>query len=512
MALSEDRSEGRRRSSRAARAPRSVRSTEAFRRPRNPFPLASALSEDEVSFIHETALSYLERSGIRVLLPEARSVFAAAGAQVDDEQMVRLDVELTRSLLSTAPSRFSISSRSEQQSVEVGGNSIMLFPAAGPPYVSDRERGRRPGAIADLDDFIRLTQRSHVLHSTTPTVEPQDVALPLRHLRTTRSSLVLSDKVPFLYARGRAVVADGFELVRIANGIDEQAFVERPYCWTNINTNSPRQLDIPMSLGIIDFARAGQVTIMTPFTLSGAMAPITLAGALLLQHIEAVAAIALAQAVRPGAPVVYGAFTSNVDMRSGAPAFGTPETVRAAIASGQLARHIGVPWRSQGASTSTIEDAQGGYESMMGCLYGGANLIIHAAGWQEGGLTASFEKFALDVEMLEMLVEAMQPITVDAAELAVEAIDEVGPGGHFFGTAHTLARFETAFYQPEIFSRENFGQWTDNGRRDAADRATGVWQSWLADYTEPPIDAGVREAIDDHVARRIHEGGSHPES
>jgi trimethylamine---corrinoid protein Co-methyltransferase len=354
-----------------------------------------------------------------------------------------------------------------------------------------------------------------VLHSTTPTVEPQDVPLHFRHLRTTRSSLVLSDKVPFLYARGRGVVADGFEMVRIANGIDEDAFAQRPYCWTNINTNSPRQLDVPMSVGIIDFARAGQVAIMTPFTLSGAMAPVTLAGALLLQHVEAIAAISLAQAVRPGAPVVYGAFTSNVDMKSGAPAFGTPEAVRAAIASGQLARHVGVPWRSQGASTSNTEDAQAGYEtmmSMMGCLSGGANLVIHAAGWQEGGLTASMEKFVLDVEMLQMLAEAMLPIAVDDAELGIESIDEVGPGGHFFGTTHTLDRFETAFYQPEVFTRQNFGQWTEGGSVDAGGRATGVWRRWLAEYEEPHVDDAVRAALDDYVDRCVASGGTHPES
>jgi trimethylamine--corrinoid protein Co-methyltransferase len=502
---------GRRRPARSARA---ARPTDIYRRPTNPFPTASAISDDEVHHVHETALRYLQRSGIRVLLPEARAIFAAAGASVDGD-LVRLDAELTRSLVANAPSSFSITSRRADRSVEIGGRSLMLFPAAGPPYVSDRVRGRRPGTMADLDDLIRLTQRCDVLHTTTPTVEPQDVALPIRHLHTTRSAVVLSDKVPFLYARGRGVVADGFEIVRLANEIDEATFHERPYCWTNINTNSPRQLDVPMSLGIIDFARAGQVAVMTPFTLSGAMAPVSLAGALLLQHVEALAAIALAQAVRPGAPVVYGAFTSNVDMRSGAPAFGTPETVRAAIASGQLARHIGVPWRSQAASTSNTEDAQAGYETMtslMGCLYGGANLIIHAAGWQEGGLTVSLEKFVLDVEMLQMLVEAMQPITVDDAELAIDAIDEVGPGGHFFGVDHTLQRFETAFYEPEVFGRTNFGQWTEQGSRDAADRATRVWQSWLDAYEEPPIDDHVRDAIDDHVARRVAAGGSPPES
>jgi trimethylamine--corrinoid protein Co-methyltransferase len=369
--------------------------------------------------------------------------------------------------------------------------------------------------MADLDDFIRLTQRSDVLHATTPTVEPQDVPMQFRHLQTTRSTLLLSDKVPFVYARGRRVVADAFEMIRIGHGIDEATFLERPYCWTNINTNSPRQLDIPMSMGIIDFARAGQVAIMTPFTLSGAMAPVSLAGALLLQHIEAVAAISLAQAVRPGAPIVYGAFTSNVDMKSGSPAFGTPEAVKAAIASGQLARHLGVPWRSQGASTSNTEDAQAGYEtmmSMMGCLSGGANVILHAAGWQEGGLTSSLEKFVLDVEMLQMLAEAMQPLVVDDAELAIASIDEVGPGGHFFGTAHTFERFETAFYEPEVFNRQNFGQWTDSGSIDAGTRATDVWRRWLTEYEVPPIDDATREAIDDHVGRRTAAGGSQPES
>ncbi len=502
---------GRRRTARPARA---HRPTESYRNLRNPYPTARAISDDEVAGLHEAALRYLQRSGVRVLLPEARSVFAAAGAHVDDD-MVRLDIDLTRSLIATAPSNFTLTARATHRSIRVGGDSLALFPAAGPPYVADLERGRRPGTKADLDDLIRITQRCDVLHATTPTVEAQDVPLHVRHLHTGRSTLVLSDKVPFLYARGRAVVNDGFELVRIAHQIDEATFAERPYCWTNINTNSPRQLDVPMSMGIIDFARAGQVAIMTPFTLAGAMAPVSLAGALLLQHVEALAAISLSQAVRPGAPVMYGAFTSNVDMKSGAPAFGTPEAVRAAIASGQLARHIGVPWRSQGASTSNTVDAQAGYEtmlSMLGCLYGGANVVIHAAGWQEGGLTVSLEKLVLDVEMLQMLAESFQPIRIDEAELAIDAIDEVGPGGHFFGTAHTLDRFETAFHEPEVFSRENFGRWTELGSPDAGRRATGVWTRWLADYEEPPIDDAVRTALDEHVAQRIAAGGSSPES
>ena len=262
----------------------------------------------------------------------------------------------------------------------------LFFPVGGPPYSSDRVRGRRPGTLADFVDFARLTQRSDVLHGVSATTEAQDIALPERHLRTLHAGLTETDKPVLVYARGRGPVADQLELVRLAFGVDHDEFAASVHTWTNINTNSPRQLDIPMSLGIIDMARAGQMVIMTPFTLAGAMAPVTLAGALLLQHVEAVAALSLSQIVRPGAPVVYGAFTSNVEMRSGSPSFGSPEAMRAAIASGQLARHLGVPWRSQAASSSPTDDAQGAYETMvslMGALLGGANIVLHAAGWQE---------------------------------------------------------------------------------------------------------------------------------
>ena len=452
---------------RSGRPPRAVRDTLSHRVLRNPYGGAKVLSDDEVAHLHETALRFLQTSGVKVLLPAARRHFADAGATVDhDEQMVRLDVALTRSLLAHAPQSFSVHARNPQHDVVLGGDHLMLVPVAGPPYVSDRERGRRAGSMADFADIVRLTQRTAVLHGTTPSVEAQDVPMQFRHLRTGHATLTLSDKVPYVYARGRGVVADSHEMVRLANDIDIDRFHADPYCWTNINTNSPRQLDVPMCMGIIDQAAAGQVSVMTPFTLAGAMAPVSLAGALVLQHVEAIAAIALAQIVRPGAPVVYGAFTSNVDMKSGAPAFGTPEGFRAAIASGQLARHLGVPWRSQATSTSNVEDAQGAYEtmvSMTGALLGGANMVIHAAGWQEGGLTASLEKFVLDVEMLEILAESLRPVVVDDAALALDAIESGGPGGHFFGAQHTLARYATAFYQPMISDWRNSGQWTEAG-------------------------------------------------
>jgi trimethylamine---corrinoid protein Co-methyltransferase len=346
-----------------------------------------------------------------------------------------------------------------------------------------------------------------------PLVEPQDVALAERHLRMTHSQIRLSDKVPFIYSRGRAQVADCLEIIRIGSGVDREAFEAVPRCWTVINTNSPRQIDLPMCEGIIDFARAGQVAVITPFTLAGAMAPVSLAGALTQQHAEALAGVTLAQLVKGGAPVVYGAFTSNVDMRSGAPAFGTPEAFKAAVASGQLARRVGLPWRSSGVSTSNTSDAQGGYETMMnlfGALLGGANMIIHAAGWLESGLSASYEKFILDVDMLQMIAESFQPIDTAASEIGLEAIAAVNPGGHFFGTDHTLQRFRSAFYEPIVFDRSNFEQWVEAGSPDATQRANTVWKSVLADFEAPPLDDSVSAELADYVGRRVAEGGALP--
>jgi len=501
---------------RGTAAGRAHRDRSALQHPRNPYGTARALSDDEVAHIHLAALQQLQHHGMRVLLPEARALFAAAGAEVDgDSMMVRVETGLAQALLNMAPAQFTLHARNPEHSVLVGGDSVAFLPVGGPPYAHDRRRGRRPGTLSDYTELTRLTQCCDVLHSNAPTVEAQDVPLQERHLRTVHVALTDSDKPVCLYARGRAAVADQLELVRIGHALDSDAFASQVHTWTNINTNSPWQLDVPMCLGIIDLARAGQMVIMTPFTLAGAMAPVTLAGALLLQHTEAIASICLAQIARPGAPVVYGAFTSNVEMRSGSPAFGSPEAMRAAIASGQLARHIGVPWRSQAASTSLVPDAQAAYETMVsltGALLGGANIVLHAAGWQEGGLVASYEKFVLDVEALEVVAEGLRPVLVDDSELALEALADVGPGGHFFGTAHTMQRYETAFYEPTVFTRQSIGQWEDSGSVDAFGRAEHRWQKWLDEYVPPPMDAAVRAELDEYLHRRIAEGGSFPES
>lgn len=328
-------------------------STAHYRHLVNPFDPLRILSDDQVAHLHTSAVNYLRDEGIRVTLPEARTIFAEAGAIVDDALMVRLDPDMVNAMLAAAPSEFTIHSPNGDRDLHLGGRNTVLLPAAGPPFVSDLERGRRTGTFDDYENFIRLIQSFDVMGTTMPVVEASDIPINVRHLHTNRSAVTLSDKVPFVYCRGRRRVRDSFDLMKIRFGIEtDEEFASRPRVFTTINTNSPRLLDVPMALGIIDFARLGQPVAMTPFTLAGAMAPVTMAGALVLQHMEAIAAITLSQLVRPGTPVMYGAFTSNVDMKSGSPAFGTPEAFKGAVASGQLARHIGIPWRSSGSSAS----------------------------------------------------------------------------------------------------------------------------------------------------------------
>jgi trimethylamine---corrinoid protein Co-methyltransferase len=489
--------------------------TEAYRRLVNPFAWPEVLAEEQIVAIHDAALRILADDGIRVLLPEAQGYFAAAGCIVDEPTaMVRVDPDAVAAALASAPESFEIVPRSEERAFTVGGRSVVLMPVGGPPHATDLERGRRTGTWEDFTDLLRLVQHFDVLHATSPLVEPQDVPLNVRHLHVTRALLTLSDKSPFIYARGGAQVDDCLEMVRIAHGVDETEFAAVPRCYTVINTNSPRQLDVPMARGAIRFAETGQMVVVTPFTLAGAMAPVTLPGALALQHAEALAGITLTQLVAPGAPVVYGGFTSNVDMRTGSPAFGTPEAVKAALASGQLARHIGLPWRSSGVNTANGPDAQAGYETMMntvGALFGGANIVMHAAGWVESGLSASYEKLILDVEMLQMFAEIFRPVEVSEQELAVDAIRGVEPGGHFFGTTHTLERYERAFYDPMVFSRLSFEQWAEEGMPSAADRATKEWRRILAGFEPPPVDDAVREELDAFVERRTAEGGALPD-
>ena len=508
--------ERRGRRARAAEAPAAESRSLVYRALENPFPPLEILSADQVAHLHNAALELLRDQGIRVLLPEARQFLREAGARIDeDTMMVFFEPELVGQAIVSSPSSFQLIGRSPERTVTLGGRHLATVPVSSPPAVSDLDGGKRTGNLADFRDLVRLTQHFDVIHVTGPCVEPQDVPMQFRHLQSGLAYLTLTDKAPYLYARGRGQVADGFEMFRIGYGFDEETFASAPCCYTVINSNSPRQLDIPMCMGLIDFATAGQLSIITPFTLAGAMAPVTLAGALTLQHAEALAGLTLTQAVKPGAPVMYGAFTSNVDMKSGAPAFGTPEYFKSAVASGQLARHVGLPYRSSAPNASNAVDAQATYETMMsmfGAVMGGCNVLLHAAGWLEGGLTASKEKFILDVEVLQMLAETFQPLVVDDDEIGLPAIADTPPGGHFFGGAHTLSRYRTAFYEPLVSDWANFGQWTEEGSRDATTRANEVWKKALADYTQPSLDEAIAAELDEFIARRTAEGGAPPES
>ena len=478
----------------------------------NPLARQPAFSQDRVEAIHDTALRVLEQLGIRVLNTEARDIFRRAGADVQEStQMVKLARELVEELRGLAPREFVMYGGNAEANVTLGGDKVAFVCVGGAPHISDIDRGKRPGTIADTRNIIRLTEHFDVLHLQSPNVESQDVPVHLRHYAVTEAQLTLSRKPLFAYSRGTAQVDDAFAMTQIARGLTTAEFEAKPWCYTVINTNSPRQLDIPMCQGIIDFARAGQVSVITPFTLAGAMAPVSMPGALVLQHAEALAGIALAQLVRPGAPVVYGSFTSNVDMKSGSPAFGTPEFVQAAFGAGQLARHIGLPWRGSAATASNAPDEQSVYEFLMsawGSILGGVNMMVHAAGWLEGGLTASMEKFILDIEALQIFAEIFKPLDSSDEELAFDAIAEVEPGGHFFGCEHTMQRYQTAFYEPLVSDWSNFGQWTDNGALTATQRANGIWKQILNDFEAPSMDPGRVDALNEFVERRSAEGGA----
>jgi trimethylamine---corrinoid protein Co-methyltransferase len=480
----------------------------------NPFEPVRIFSDDQVESMHQAALGILERQGMRVLSARGREQLARAGAAVDEAtQMVRMERALVEQALTTVPEQAQLVARNPQRNCRVGGAHVVFAPVAGPPSVSDLRRGKRTGSIADYQDFVRLSQAFDVIHVLGQMTEPQDVSVEVRHLATSLAQLTLGDKVPYFYCRGDAQLEDSFQMLRIAHGIDESTFEATPRCYSICNTNSPLQLDVPMTEGIIKFASRGQLMIVTPFTLAGAMAPVTIAGALTLAHAEALFGITLTQLVRPGAPVMYGSFTSNVDMKSGSPAFGTPEYAKAAFGAGQLARRIRVPWRCSSATAANAPDAQAAYESQMslwGALLGGCHFVLHAAGWLEGGLTASFEKFILDVEMLQMFAELFQPVPASAEELGIEAVAEVGPGGHFFAAAHTMQRYRDAFYTPLVSDWRNYGAWVDAGAKSATERAADLWRETLAAFQPPPLDPAAQDALMAFVERRRSEGGAAP--
>ena len=481
-----------------------------FRSLTNPFRPLEVLSADHVEEIHRTSLRILAEVGVELLGDRAIDFLAGAGATVDRaNRRVRLDPALVEERIATAPPEFTLHARNPERDVLLGGRSLVFSSVGGPAFVSDLDRGRRAGNWADFQDYVRLIGALNVIHQEAGgPLEPTDLPVETRHLDMYACLATELDKTWHCLGFGATVVEDALEVVALARGVDRSTLEREPSLITIINTNSPLRLDGPMSEGLIAMAAAGQAVVATPFTLAGAMTPVTLAAAIAQQNAEALFCIVLTQVVRPGAPVVYGAFTSNVDMRTGSPAFGTPEYVKGAIASGQMARRYGLPWRSSNATASAVVDAQAAYESEMavwGAVMGGVNLLYQGAGWLEGGLTASYEKLIVDAEILQMMSEVLQPVAVDEASLGLDAIAEVGPGGHFFGSAHTLERYETAFYRPILSDWRNYETWAEDGAHTATERANGIWKQLLAEAEPPPLDAAAAEGIAAFVARRKRE-------
>ena len=476
---------------------------------RNSFKPIEPMSQDQLMAIHEASLTLLEEIGIEFMGRAARDVFRKAGAEVNDSTgLVKIPRDLVSAALGTAPASFVLTPRNPARRLHVGGNHISFGLVAGPPNIHDGVAGRRSGNLRDYRSLIKLAQSFDIIHfiGNQPTA-PVELPSRTRHLDCYLANVTFSDRVYHCTSIGRNRALDGIDVMAISRGMTRDAMVADPGVVTIISVNSPRRFDEAMSDGLMAMSEFGQAVVVTPFTLMGAMTPVTLAAALTQQNAEALSGIALTQLTRPGSPVVYGAFTSNVDMRSGAPAFGTPENARATLAAGQLARLYNLPYRASNSSASNAVDAQAAYESQMSiwsAVMGHANLVYHGAGWMEGGLTASFEKVILDVEMLQMMAETIKPIDINPIEIAegLKAIAAVQTGGHFFGTDHTLARYETAFYKPLLSNWQNYENWELAGGLDATRRATQIWQKALEVYEQPPLDPAIEEALTAFVARR----------
>ncbi len=504
---------GRRRGRRARQEAPAARITN-YRQLRHPFTPQSVFSEDAVARMHAMALKVLQELGLKVLHPEARAFFKAAGALIDeDSQMVRIGPEIIEAALASAPRSWRLHSVNPEREQAYRLGTMMFLAGAGCPNVTDAERGRRPGSLESFEETTKLQQSFDVIHMHGPSAEPQDVPVNVRHYELMRGQLAFGDKPYFVYARGHQQVQESLEMIQLGHNLANDELTDGVWATTIINTNSPRQIDIPMAEGIIDFALARQMSVITPFCLSGAMAPVTVAGALVLQHCEALAGVTLAQMASAGAPVSYGGFSSNVDMKSGAPAFGTPEHIKLSIGTGQLARHIGMPWRSASGSAANVADMQAAEETQMGnwaALQANATLIVHAAGWLEGGLSFGYEKFINDIEALQTLAELCTPTPEDEASLGWSALADVDPGGHFFATEHTMERYAEAFYEPLVADLSNFGSWSEAGSRTSTERSVDLWKSVLADFEPPPSGPEAAERIVGYIEAGKARGGAKP--
>ncbi len=471
------------------------------------------LDEAGVQAIHDGCMRILKEIGIEFLNPEACKILKDAGCKVVGTN-VKMDEDFVMEMVGQAPSEFTITPRNPDRSITIGGKHLLFGNVSSPPNAWDLERGKRSGDFESYKEFIKLTQFFNCIHFAGGyPVEPIDIHARERHLRCLYEKLTLTDKVVHAYSLGRERVEDVMEMTRIAAGISREEFDSKPHMYTNINSVSPLKHDFPMLEGAMIHARRNQPTIVTPFTLAGAMAPVTMSGAVTLSLAEGLAAIALLQVINPGSPCAIGTFTSNVDMKTGAPAFGTPEYMRATQMTGQMGRFYDLPIRSSGVCAANVPDGQAMWEtsnSLWAAVQSGTNVVYHAAGWLEGGLIASPEKFIMDCDVLQQIQRYMDPMTYATTpdDIAVEAIRDVGPDGHFFGCEHTQERYQNAFYSPMISDWSNYEAWDLKGGVWTAERAHGMYKDIINEFEAPPIDPANQEELKDFVARRAAEGGA----
>jgi trimethylamine--corrinoid protein Co-methyltransferase len=469
------------------------------------------LSGDEVETIHGQAMLILQEIGVDFLHDRARELFAKAGMKVE-ENRVRFDPAFVLEMVAKAPAQFELQARNPKRTVTIGGDNMVTAPVYGPPFITDLERGRRGATIEDFNNFDKMSQAVEQIHCAGgTTVEPEDLPLGTRHLDMVYSHLRWTDK-PFMGSVISSENArDTVEMASIVFG-GRESIEKTPAIMSLINVNSPLRYDDRMLGALLEYSDVGQPVIVTPFLMAGAMSPMGLAGTVAQQTAEALAGIALVELIRPGTPSVYGSFLTNTDMQSGSPAFGTPESAMGILASAQMARHYNLPFRGGGALTSSKSpDAQAAYESMM-CMWptvlGRVNFVLHAAGWLESALLASYEKFVIDVEALRMFEWILgHGLPVDDEGLAMDALREVGPGGHFLGAEHTLRNYRTGFYRPWISSTDNYDRWNRLGARTTDRVASEKVKQLLAEYPDPGIDPGIDEALKEFMTKRRREIG-----
>ena len=467
-------------------------------------PVYGLLAEDGLQRIHDVSLAILRDPGIEFRDDEAISIWKEAGAEVSGHR-VRIDPDHLMSLIATAPEEFTLHARNPDRSVRIGGRHQVFAPNNGSPYVLDFDGRRRNAMLADLHDFHKLAYMSPGLHvDSSVTCEPMDIPVPHRHLHTAYSNLRHSDKPYMGGTTSRRAAEDSVEMARIA--MPDLLANDQTVMISIINGNSPLVWDETMLTALKVYARANQAALITPFILAGASTPLSLIGAVTQMNAEVLAGIAFAQLLRPGCPMVYGQVAFAVSMLTGAPVVGTPELAHIQFIAGQLARRYRLPWRTSGAfSGSKVFDAQAGYEASMALqasMLSGANFIWHSAGWLEGGLCVSFAKFVLEAEQCEMLHRYADMPRFDDLDEVLDVIREVGPGGHFLGTAHTLRNFETALFMPKLLDSNPFEQWQGEGGLDANARSLARARELLKRYELPPMDEAVDEELQAFIRRR----------